>query len=280
MGLKVGFVDYSLANFHANKFLELFRGDLKHHQVEVVCGYGLVEDASQAWAREKGVAWADSPEAVAEQVDAVLLLAPDNSEVHLDLARRVFPASKPTYVDKTFADSIQMAEQMIDLSQQHGTPIFSSSALRFAPALAQFMEQEAAAKALDAAGQGPAEWLRYGIHTVEPLVTLFGADLKRLRTGAQGALMRVELEWNDGRTGLATVNGYGGVDFGMRVTTSEGSQWLDLNDSRFYNGLVDKMAGFLKTGESPVPIQDTLMVITILERALESRKRDGAWVSL
>ena len=90
---------------------------------------------------------------------------------------------------------------------------------------------------------------------------------------------RVELEWKDGRTGLATVNGYGGVSFGMRITSEKGSTWLDLNDARFYNGLLDAMATFLKTG-SLIPISTTLMVVTILEKALESWRKDGAWVTL
>lgn len=280
MSFKVGFVDYSLANFHANKFIDLLRGDLQHHGVEVVCAYGMIEEASKAWAAEKGVAWADSPEAVTEQVDAVLLLAPDNSEVHLELAERVFPAGKPTYVDKTFADSIAMAKQMIALAEKHGTPVFSSSALRYTPALVEFQASEAAANLLDVAGQGPAEWLRYGVHTVEPLVTLLGPDVKRLRTAGNGDLVRVELEWNNGRTGQATVNGYGGVNFGLRATTKGGSQWLDLNDGRFYNGLMENMIEFFKTGHSPVPLAETLMVITILEKALVSRQFDGAWITL
>lgn len=280
MSLKVGFVDYSLANFHANKFVELLRGDLQQHGVEVVCAYGMIEDVSKQWAEEKGIAWVDSPEAVAEQVDGVLLLAPDNSEVHLDLAQRVFPAGKPTYVDKTFADSISTADQMIALAEQHGTPVFSSSALRYTPALVEFQGTDAAHKVIDVAGQGPAEWLRYGIHTVEPLVTLLGPDVKRLRTAGNGELFRVELEWKDGRTGQATVNGYGGVQFGLRATTAQGSQWIDLNDGRFYNGLMENVIEFLKTRKSPVPLTETLMVITILEKALVSRSLDGAWVTL
>ena len=66
----------------------------------------------------------------------------------------------------------------------------------------------------------------------------------------------------------------------MRITSEKGSTWLDLNDARFYNGLLDAMATFLKTGESPIPISTTLMVVTILEKALESRRKDGAWVTL
>lgn len=280
MGLRVGFVDYNLENFHANKFIELFRGDLQHHGIEVAYGYGMIEEPSREWTQKQGVEWLARAEEVAEKADAVVLLAPDNAEVHLELAQKVFPAGKPVYVDKTFADSIAMAKQMIELAEQHKTPIFSSSALRYTPALVEFMARPEAADAIDAEAQGPAEWLRYGIHTVEPLVTLFGPELRRLRTGGREALFRVELEWQDGRTGQATVNGYGGVSFGMRVTREQGSDWLDLNDARFYNGLVDAMAGFLKTGQSPVPISTTLMVVTILEKALESRAQDGAWVNL
>ena len=280
MALRVGFVDYNLENFHANKFIELFHGELQQHGIEVAYCYGMIEEPSREWAKRQGVEWLARAEEVAEKADAIVLLAPDNAEVHLDLARRVFPAGKPTYVDKTFADSIATAQQMIELAAKHGTPLFSSSALRYAPALVEYIAKPEAAEAIDAEGQGPAEWERYGIHTVEPLVTLFGPDLKRLRTGGQGALFRVELEWKDGRTGLATVNGYGGVSFGMRITSEQGSTWLDLNDARFYNGLLDAMATFLKTGESPIPISTTLMVVTILEKALESRRKDGAWVTL
>lgn len=280
MSFTVGFVDYNLENFHANKFIDLLRGDLQHHGVELVCAYGMIEEPSLAWVKDKGVAWAPSPEAVTAQVDGVLLLAPDNSEVHLDLAQKVFPAGKPTYVDKTFADSIAMAEAMIALAEQYNTPVFSSSALRYTPALVSFMAGEEAPRLIDAAGHGPAEWLRYGIHTVEPLITLLGPDVKRLRAAGQGELMRVDLQWQDGRTAHATVNGYGGVDFGLRATTTSGSQWIDLNDGRFYNGLLENMIGFFKSGKSPVPLEETLVVMTILEKALESRAADGAWIEL
>lgn len=233
MSFRVGFVDYNLENFHANKFIELFHGDLRHHGIEVAYCWGMVDEPSREWAKRQGVEWLDRAENVVDKADAVVLLAPDNAEVHLDLARRVFPAGKPVYVDKTFADSIAMAEQMIELAEQYKTPIFSSSALRYTPALVEFMARPEAADVIDAEAQGPAEWLRYGIHTVEPLITLFGPDLKRLRTGGRDALYRVELEWKDGRTGIATVNGYGGVNFSMRVTREQGAEWLDLNDARF-----------------------------------------------
>ena len=95
---------------------------------------------------------------------------------------------------------------------------------------------------------GPAEWEPR--HTVEPLVTLFGPDLKRLR-GGQG-LFRVELEWKDGRTGLATVTATV-ASASVCASPVKRVTWLDLNDARFYNGLLDTMATFLKTRKVPSP---------------------------
>ena len=50
----MGFVDYNLENFHANKFIELFHGELQQHGIEVAYCYGMIEEPSREWAKRQG----------------------------------------------------------------------------------------------------------------------------------------------------------------------------------------------------------------------------------
>lgn len=271
-------VDYDLNNFHADKYLSLFRGDLANLGVEVAAAYGMIEDASKEWTQKNDVTWAASPEAAIAEVDAVLLLAPNNAEVHPALAERVFPAAKPVYVDKTFSANPADSDVLVGLAEDHQTPVFSSSALRFTPALREYLAEGTAPDVIDAEGRGPGEWPVYGVHTVEPLITVMGPDLRRLRAGGREKLIRVELEWEDGRTGLATVNKYG-APFHLTLTTKDGLQALDLNDPTFYNGLVEAMVEFFRTSKSPVPLSETVAVMQVLHR-MEESLTSGGWVNL
>lgn len=275
--LKVGFIDYNLENFRTEKFLGLYRNELKEYGAEVVACYGLVEEPSRAWAAAHGVPWATSPEAVAEQADAVYILAPSNAETHLPLARRVFPTGKPVCMDKTFADTYANAEAIAALAARYSTPLFCSSALRFSVEQAPFMATFQGGPILDCAVVGPGPWSIDGVHTVEPLIGIMGPDVRRLRATGGERVLRVSLEWADGRTGEAVVNNLGaaGRRQGWQVTISSedavGS--FAIQDGNFYRNFAEETLRFFRSRQTPVPIQETLKIMSILTQAAESCTR-------
>lgn len=281
--MKIGFVDYDLNNFHANKFLSLYRHELQDQNIEVAACYGLLEGPSKAWAEQNGIPWSNSPEAVAEQVDALVILSPDNAEFHLPLAQRTLPAGKPTFMDKTFADTYEHAVAIAELAEQHKTPFFSSSSLRFAAETERFFAEAGALSILDCASTGPGPWDRYGVHTVEPLIAIMGADVRRLRADGTPNLMRVTLEWNDGRTGHVTVNGLGAGNRrqGWQITLSapEAVSSYTISDPTFYLNLQKAVLTFFQTGRPPVAMAETLMIMAILTQA-EAALGADRWVTL
>ncbi|HET6384824.1 MAG TPA: Gfo/Idh/MocA family oxidoreductase, partial [Armatimonadota bacterium] len=78
-----------------------------------------------------GVTILESPEAVAEQVDAVLITSADG-RVHLEQFRKIAPFGKPTFIDKPLAVTTADAKAIIELAMEQGVPMMSSSSLRFA----------------------------------------------------------------------------------------------------------------------------------------------------
>src|ERR1043165_3311558 len=103
---RIGFLDNKLENFHANVFLKAYRESLKHRGAVVAGCFALDQDNGKAWAAHNDVPYFNSVKDLNDHVDAFMILAPSNPELHLRLAEMVFPFAKPTYVDKTFAPDI------------------------------------------------------------------------------------------------------------------------------------------------------------------------------
>ncbi|MBE3583957.1 MAG: Gfo/Idh/MocA family oxidoreductase [Limnochordaceae bacterium] len=277
--MRIGFVDYKLNNFHTNTYLKLLRGELKGLGAVAAAAWGMDEESSRQWAAENQVPWYDSARAVADAVDGVMILSPDNQEYHRSLAEQVFPAGKPTFIDKTFATSVADGEAIFAMAHQHRVKIFSTSALRFTPAFTDYLASPDAAGLFDLAMEGPATWEKYAVHQVEPLVAAFGPQLRRVRaTQHDPKLVRVDLEWKDGRTGHITVNGYGWIPFRLVATTPSGAKVLDMNDGTFYTRQLEHIIAFFRDGQPPVPEEQTLAVAWVLENVPRSLAQGGAWV--
>src|SRR5262245_26607936 len=76
----------------------------------------------------------DNPSDMIGRVDGMLILSLDGS-VHLERTRPFLEAGLPCYVDKPFACTVADARRMFDLADQKKVPLFSASAMRYAPAL-------------------------------------------------------------------------------------------------------------------------------------------------
>ena len=88
---RVGFIDYYLDEWHANNYPELFRKYAG--SCEVVCAYGKIDSPlpgginTREWGEKYGIAIADSIEEVIERSDCLVVLSPDNPEMHEELSR-------------------------------------------------------------------------------------------------------------------------------------------------------------------------------------------------
>ena len=181
-------------------------------------------------------------------VDAILL-ARDDAETHLEMARPFLEAGLPIYVDKPLALSILEAEQLIALQQYPGQ-LFSCSALRYAPELQlEVGQKEKIGEIRSIQAFVPKDWDKYSVHVIEPLLKLIPSRGKIRRSSSWRTAERTSLlvEFSSGVDAQIHVCGKAGAPLGFRVIGAD--DWCDLffNDTfrAFRNALQDFVHGIV-----------------------------------
>ena len=130
---KIGLIDYFLNEWHANNLPQWVK-DASKGDYEVAYAYGKIDSpdgmTSAQWCETHDVTYCESIEEVIEKSDVLMVLSPDNPEMHKELCDLPLKSGKITYVDKTFAPDYQTAKELVELAETYNTPMFSSSALR------------------------------------------------------------------------------------------------------------------------------------------------------
>jgi predicted dehydrogenase len=230
---RIGFVDNRLENYHANVFLKAFRGQLKDRGWTVAGCWSRDADDGRAWAAHNDVPWYGSPAALNEQVDAFMVLAPSNPELHLELCEQVFPFAKPTYVDKTFAPDIATARKIFDLADHHKTPVQTTSALRYTN-VQDHVKSAGGAGAVKhmITWGGGSSFAEYAIHPVELLISCMGAKATSLMRRGGGEYSQLLINFDGNRTGVANVFTHGDNAFAAGVTTEKGDETPHVETSK------------------------------------------------
>ena len=145
--------------------------------------------------KEQGVRIVDSIEELVQEVDAVLLETNDGRP-HLEQALPVLKARKPLFIDKPIAGSLTDAVAIFMAADKYGTPVFSSSSLRYVSS-AQAVRGGAIGDVLGCDTYSPCSlesthpdlyW--YGIHGVEMLFTVMGTGCRSAaRAHSDGCLL-------------------------------------------------------------------------------------------
>jgi WD40 repeat protein len=233
--------------------------------------------------QELGVEIVDSIPALLERVDVVLLETNDGRP-HLEQVLPVLRAGKPVFVDKPIAGSLTDAIVILKAAEHYDVPLFSTSVMRFFPDMQEVRDGAIGeVTGCDAYSPCPIEpthpdlfW--YGIHGVETLFTVLGPECESVRRFSNDDVELVVGQWSDGRIGTFRgirrgKRGFGGTAFGdkgIRTLVRDGQ----------YEYLVAAIVEFFRTGESPVAAEETLAVYTFMEAADESKRQQGAEVSL
>ncbi|MBD0382977.1 hypothetical protein [Paenibacillus sedimenti] len=275
---KIGFIDYFLDEWHAEKYpgwIEKATGG--HMKVAYAYGKTNIEGklSNAVWSEKKGIRLLDSIEAVVEQSDYLIVLSPDHPEYHEELSQLPLRSGKPTYIDKTFAPDRAAAERMLELADKHRTPMYSTSALRFALEYTG-LEKEGIESICSL---GPGSFEHYSIHQVEPIVSLMGTDIKRVMWTGTANTPALLIAFANGRQ--ATINQYGWeCPFSMALRyESGGSKFLKI-ESDFFGAFIDNLVGFFESGVPAVPRQQTLAIATILEVGRKAARTPYSWLDL
>ena len=280
---------------HVPAFTKAFR-DHPEWRIKVVAAFkggspdfpvsaNRVDGFAKTIQNDYGVEFVDSIEALIAKVDVVLLESVDGRP-HLAQVTPVLKAKKPVFVDKPLAASLQDARRIAALAKETGTPLFTSSSVRFHPDIPRVRTIDSIGKVqrvqanyqLNVVPFHP-DLYYYGIHGVEALYAVMGTGCTTLSRKVTPDSDVTTCTWKDGRVGV----------YNALLKSGEKQPVLELTGSNGttstggpanYDGLVATIAEFFHTGRSPVPIAETLEIFEFMTAAQISKDKAGAAVQL
>lgn len=233
--------------------------------------------------KELGVEIVDSIPALVEKVDCVLLETNDGRP-HLEQVLPVLKAGKPCFIDKPIAGSLSDAIAILELAKHYKVPVFSSSSLRYVPG-AQDARAGKLGKVLGCDAYSPASLEKthpdlfwYGIHGVELLFTTMGPGCQSVTRVQSSGMEQVTGTWSDGRIGTFRGIREGKSGYGGTVFTDQGISQLGSYPG--YRPLVVEFVKMFRTGDVPIDPKETLEIYAFMEAADESKRQNGAPVTL
>jgi predicted dehydrogenase len=274
-GKRIGFIDYDLNGYHPRVFLKAMREELKERGFTLGGCHALDEEKSRPWAEKNDVAYFSDLKALDEAVDFYMILAPSNPEVHLDLCQKIFPFRKPTYVDKTFAPNVATAKRIFGLADRMGTPIQTTSALRYTNA------QTHVAKAGRENVRHMTAWVagsnfnEYVIHPVELIVSCMGHEVEGLMRRGQDPESQLLINFSDGRTGTVNVFNKTRTRYSASITTKKATDYLEVDVKQIFIDNLAAILDFFESGKLNVDRRESIAVMKILEAAKNSAALKG-----
>lgn len=275
---KVGFIDYYLDEFHANNYVEWIQ-KLSKGELAVTYAWAKIDApkgmTTQQWCEKYKVEHIEAMEEIVDKSDYLIVLSPDNPEMHEELCQVPLRSGKLVYVDKTFANDRETALRIFGIAEQSNTPCFSSSALRFA---AEYKDIDKT-KIQNIASWGPGPLDIYSIHQIEPIVSLMGPNVKRVMFIGTKEWPALLIEFADGRRANMSHHGWS-CPFSMSVDFADGTSKIRIVQSDYFQLFVEQMVDFFMTGEVKVSHAETVAIISIREAGLKAAQNPGKWVQI
>ena len=209
------------------------------------------------------------PQDMLGAVDAILL-ARDDAENHLEMARPFLVAGLPVYVDKPVAQTLRDLEAMLALQQRPGQ-LFSCSALRWAREfdLTPYRDEIGPVRHIQATT--PKSWTKYAVHVIDPILEqlgLFGVPAEVIRVAEAPAV--VHIRWPH-CTATVTCTGALPSDVRLRVFGESGVRDLIFSDS--FTAFRDALRRFVESVRDEghgTPPEELRAMVRILECGMGS----------
>ena len=268
--IKIGFVDYYLSEWHANNYPAWMAEAAAASGDEYKIAYAWAElDVSpidgvstDEWCARYGAQKCNTLEELCELSDVIVILAPSNPETHLGYAKIVLKYGKRTYIDKTFAPDLSTALEIFVIAKQYKTPFFSTSALRYADEL----DLVSTPSVITVTGGG-SNLPEYAIHLAEMVVKKMGIGAEKVTAEPRGDQWFFTVSYDNDR--IATIIYAPKFAYTIYMSSCEKQTWKTVK-SPFFNGLINDMLNFFKTGETSFDIAETLEVARLRDMMLEA----------
>ncbi len=213
------------------------------------------------------------------KVDAVIL-ARDDGENHLEMARPFIEEYIPIFIDKPLTDNHDDLKEFIKYYRQ-GKPLMSCSSARYSEGVLEIRENEECGRIVHAVAVSPKLWRTYGIHVVEAVCAVMGYnDIESVRnSGAEGAEV-VVLKYSDGRS--AVVETFKNIKQGGQMYFG-GEKALIPESSGAFQQFKSMLEGFkrmLDTGKQPFGWKETVETAKVIIAGRISLAEGGREIKL
>lgn len=286
--LKIGFADYYLNNWHADHYPRFLRETIARYGYDacVTHAFGIHDTPPQGglttreWCRERNITPTESMQELIDKVDAIMVIAADNSVWHEEVCQLPLRSGKPVFVDKTFAPTLAAGKRLFALAEANGTPVFSSSAQRYCQSILDYQAAHDQ-KPNFVSTVGPHSLDNYAVHQLEPIVTLMGTGVRRIKGFAVGsAVTQLILDYGEGRMASFMQSPQPWAEFNFMVSDGETGQRLVSDDRNFYHNLSKAILDFFVHGICPVRKEETLEILAIIDAARVARQRPDTWLEI
>lgn len=229
-----------------------------------------------------GVRIADGIDELLAECDAIFICSVDGRP-HLEQFRNC-AAGRPVFVDKPMAASLRDAAEIFREGAATGTPVFTSSAMRFDPAVIEVALAEVG-RVAGAISRGAAplephhpDLFYYGIHATEALFTVMGPGCVTVSRVATERASVVSGVWPDGGIGALYAMHHWPAPYRIAKLGDRAVAARDVKAD--YTPLLREIMKFFQTGKPPVTPEQTLEIFAFMEAADESKQRGGAAVAI
>ena len=271
-------------NSHTRGFGKLFNIDKKFPGVEVLYVWGETEEFARDAVERGGIPnMVKDPEEMLGKIDA-LIVDHRHGKYHLEAATPFVKEGIPTFIDKPFCYRVSEGVEFLKMARELGTPVTSYSSIAHTDSTLDMKKQlESMGEVTHVVTYGRADLdskyggiFYYGVHTVQPLMYLFGEDISKVRITQNGENATASLAFENGL--LATIIfkriHYG---WGTYVETKEGTIKLEsrveeADPPKHYADMVE----MFRTGKEPRSHQSIINCVAVLE-ALEKSVKSDQW---
>ncbi len=304
--LRLGIIGMSEGNGHPYSWSAIINGDFDRNAM-TDCGFAGIPlyleanndtlgidgaHVTHVWTQDKKISVhialasgienvVDEPEGMIGQVDAVLL-ARDDPEYHVAMAKPFLDADVPIFIDKPLAitreDLAYFGEQ-----NEKGKLFMSSSSMRYSSECRTAKTEMASLGEVELATVvGTKDWVKYGVHMLEALFALLDdpkvVSVQHIgKSGQDIVLIKFENGLN------ATVHLFMEIvgTFQLSLFGREGWRLVEIKNS--YSMFKENLVEFIRSvqeGRSRLPFEKTENIIHTLISAKESLELGGKKIHL
>lgn len=280
--IKIGII--GAENSHTAGFGKLFNVEKKFPGVEVIYVWGETEDFARKAMEEGSIPnMVSDPREMLGKIDA-LIVDHRHAKYHLEAATPFVMAGIPTFIDKPFCYRTKEGFGFLEMARKVGTPVTSYSSIAQTAATFDMKDQVAEMGDIEhVVRYGPLDMdsvyggiFFYGVHLVQPLMYMFGDEVKKVKVTREGTFGSAALVF---KNGLYATLIFKRVSYGWETYVETAKGFIELK-SRVHEPDPPKqyadMVEMFRTGKEPRSHDSILKCVAVLE-ALEKSVSSGDW---